>query len=291
VSPAFEFLRVVREEREPQSRPAALPSNRPPEPSAGGCIVVALKKALPQLERSGRVAAVRGFLKTSVVVPWSPVHAALRVINHYGEEILKGTPVAYVSTNVATMAYLAMEKRGCVTQAKQRPTVAGLLSCGGLPVGAFALDSWLGEPWLLLPIAACLVVVVFGIGVLNIPADLDAIEETEVRLAVYSIAIAMVLLPIVAYITRRLYGSAWGMAAAAAIPAMIIAMPHALLAAAKVRAELRWRRASRHAIRKHNHRDRRFADTLINLRIKRRRREKSKGNPGGDSSEGDASGL
>jgi hypothetical protein len=67
--------------------------------------------------------------------------------------------------------------------------------------------------------------------------------------ALYSIAFGMVLLPIVGYSTRRLYGSAWGMAAAAAIPALIIAMPHVLLAAKKVRAELKWRRVSRRSLR------------------------------------------
>jgi hypothetical protein len=79
-----------------------------------------------------------------------------------------------------------------------------------MPVDAFALYSSLGGPWLLLPIGASLMVVVFGIGVLNLPADLDEPAETEVRLAVHSIAFGMSLLPIVGHSTRRLYGSAWG---------------------------------------------------------------------------------
>jgi hypothetical protein len=118
-----------------------------------------------------------------------------------------------------------------------------------LPVGAFSLYSWLGGAWLCLPIFGSIIVAIVGIGIANLPADLDAHEEAEVRLAVYALQLGVLLLPVVGYLVRRSYGSAWAIATAAATPALILAVPQVFLLANRIRAAVKWRRLGRRTIR------------------------------------------
>jgi hypothetical protein len=102
-----------------------------------------------------------------------------------------------------------------------------------VPVGAFVLYSWLGGTWLLVPILA-------GLGVaFVIYYGTSLWSWTPTRPPhTYPTTLAALLVPITGLIARRWYGSAWGMAAAAAIPALIIAVPNVFLAAKDVLAGL-----------------------------------------------------